>query len=100
MDMASVSGSLCQLVFCVQVLVAVKGSSRGVTARGAEGQEGYECGVDNISWRCYSITKLIYFCVLRGLLYNTVDYRAGKKTAWTTRGHICHDMLTRICGCA
>ena len=53
-------------------------------ARGAEGQEGYECGVGNISQRCYSITKLIYFCVLRGLLYNAADSRAGKKTARTT----------------
>ena len=68
--------------------------------RGAEGQEGYKCRVDNISWRCYSITKLIYFCVLRGLLYNTADYRAGKKTTWTTRGPAYHDTLAHVCGCA
>ena len=30
------------------------------------------------------MTKLIYFCVLRGPLYNAVDSRAGKKTTWTT----------------
>ena len=65
-------------------LVMVKDSPQGATARGAEGQEGYKCGVGNISQRCYSITKLIYFCVLRDLLYNAVDSRAGKKTAWTT----------------
>ena len=47
--------------------------------RGAEGQEGYKCGVGNISRRCYSITKLIYFWVLRGLLYNTADSRAVRK---------------------
>ena len=81
MDVASASGSLRQLIFHVQVLVAVEGSSRGAMARGAEGQEGYECRVDNISRQLYLITKLIYFCVLRGLLYNAVDYRAGKKTA-------------------
>ena len=40
---------------------------QGATARGAEGQEGYECRVDSISQRCYSITKLIYFWVLDGL---------------------------------
>ena len=74
-------------------LVTVKDSQRGVTARGAEGPEGYECGVGNISRQCYSITKLIYFCVLRGLLYNAADYRAGKKTTRTTRGHVCHDTL-------
>ena len=80
-------------------LVAVKGSPRGAMARGAEGQEGYECGVGDISQRCYSITKLIYFCVLRGLLYNAVDSRAGKKTARTTGGRVCHDALTCVCGC-
>ena len=79
--------------------VVAKDSPRGAMARGAEGPEGYECGVGNISWRFYSITKLIYFCVLRGLLYNAVDYRAGKKIAWTTRGCICHDMLAHVCGC-
>ena len=68
-------------------------------ARGAEGQKGYECRVDNISQQCYSITKLIYFCVLRGLLYNTVDYRAGKEAARTTRGRAYHDTLARVCGC-
>ena len=99
-DVASASGSLCRLIFRVQVLVVVKGSSRGVTASGAEGQEGYECGVDNISQQCYSITKLIYFCVLRGLLYNAADYWAGKKTARTTVGRICHDALAHVCGCA
>ena len=67
--------------------------------RRAEGPEGYKYGVGNISQRCYSITKLIYFCVLRGLLYNMVDYRAGKKTTQTTRGRICHDALARVCGC-
>ena len=69
-------------------------------ARGAEWQEGYECRVDNISQQCYSITKLIYFCVLRGLLYNTADYRAGKETVRTTRGRAYHDALAHICGCA
>ena len=68
--------------------------------RRAEGPEGYKYGVGNISQRCYLITKLIYFCVLRGLLYNMVDYRAGKKTTQTTRGRICHDALVRVCGCA
>ena len=97
---ASASGSLHRLVFRVRVLVVVKGSSRGAMASGAEGQEGYECRVDNISQRCYSITKLIYFCVRRGLLYNVADYRAGKKTAQTTRGHVCHDTLACVCGCA
>ena len=48
-DMASASGSLRRLVFHVQVLVAVKDSPRGAMVRGAEGPEGYECGVDNIS---------------------------------------------------
>ena len=98
-DMALVSGSLCQLVFRVQDLVAREGLSRGVTARGAEEQEGYECRVDNNSRQCYLITKLIYFCVQRGFLYNMADYRAGKEATWTTRGHVYHDVLAHICGC-
>ena len=81
-------------------LVAATGSSRGAMVRGAEGQEGYECRVDNISWRCYSITKLIYFWALLGLLYIMADYRAGRKTTWTTRGHVYHDTLACIYGCA
>ena len=99
-DGASVSGSLHQLIFRVWVLVMVKDSPRGAMARRAEGPEGYKYGVGNTSQRCYSITKLIYFCVLRSLLYNVVDYRAGKKTAQTTRGCVCHDALACICGCA
>ena len=99
-DVASVSGLLCRLVFHVQDLVAREGSSQGVMVRGVEGQEGYECRVDNISRRCYSITKLIYFCVLRGLLYNTADYRAGKEATQTTRGRTYNDALTCVCGCA
>ena len=97
--MASASRSLRRLIFRVRDLVAVKGLLRGATVRGAEGQEGYECRVDNISRQCYSITKLIYFYVLRGLLYNVADYRAGKKTAWTTRGCAYHDTLAHVCGC-
>ena len=46
------------------------------------------------------ITKLIYFWVLRGLLYDAAVYRAGKKTAQTTRGHAYHDVLMRVCRCA
>ena len=64
----------------------------------SRGARRLECRVDNISQQCYLITKLIYFCVLRGLLYNTVDYRAGKKTARTTRGHTYHDALACVCG--
>ena len=79
-------------------------TDRGLVARG-DGEKGreegsYECRVGNISRQCYSITKLIYFCVLRGLLYNVADYKAGKKTAQTTRGHVCHDTLACVCGCA
>ena len=80
-DVASASGLLCRLVFRVQDLVTVEGSSQGAMVRGAEGQEGYECRVDNISWRCYSITKLIYFCVLRGLLYNTASVAMAKASS-------------------
>ena len=45
-DVASASGSLRRLVFRVQVLVAVKGLTRGVTVSRAEGQGGYECRVE------------------------------------------------------
>ena len=45
------------------------------------------------------MTKLIYFCVLRGILYNTADYRAGEKTTQTTRGHAYHDVLMCVCRC-
>ena len=98
-DGASASGLLRQLIFRVRVLVAVKDLPQGATVRRAEGQEGYECGVGNILQRCYLITKLIYFGVLRGLLYNAADYRAGKNTARTTRGCICHDTLVHVCRC-
>ena len=64
------------------------------------GQAGYEHRVGDILWRCYSITKLIYFWALLGLLYIMVDYRAGRKTAWTTRGHTYHDMPAHVYGCA
>ena len=93
-------GRCANLSFASGFLVVVMGLSRGATARGAEGQEGYECRVDNISWRCYSITKLIYFWALLGLLYIMADYRAGRKTAWTTRGCAYHDVLAHIYGCA
>ena len=65
-DVASASGLLHRLVFRVRVLVTVEGSVWGVTARGAEGQEGYKCRVDNISWQCYSITKLILLLGFKG----------------------------------
>ena len=45
-DVASASGSLRRLVFRVQVLVAVKGLTRGATVSRAEGQGGYECRVE------------------------------------------------------
>ena len=68
-------------------------------ARGAEGKEGYKCRVGNISWRCYLITKLIYICVIRGLLYNAADSRAGKKTARTTGATyaMTHSPRLRMC---
>ena len=50
----------------------------GATARRAERQVGYEHG-GIISQQCYSITKLIYFWVLEGLLYKLAVYRLSEK---------------------
>ena len=44
-DRASASRLLCQLVFHVRVLAAVKDSPRGAMARRAEGPEGCKYGV-------------------------------------------------------
>ena len=66
-DVASASRSLCRLIFHVRVFSRSGGLVAGSNERGAEGQEGYECRVDNISLQCYSITKLILLLGSKGL---------------------------------